>query len=514
MALRVAVVGIGYESAPPSWRLPLARVDALNLLLAFRRNAPTGTAYSVAVEAEQAKGAALRTGLIRFFAETTPQDDVLLAFHGHGECRGKKTFLLAGDGPARTRGTAIPFDTLLSWMNQGAPRNRILLIDACHSGQGRGACPLLGPDVLTPGAGVSILSACDLDEEAIEVEALGSGLFTFMVVRALEGAAGTVKDTQRCVTVSGLFGYVAREMPAWLASNRSRFGIPPGFTMTPRMVTDLRGDPLLTTVPVAAADAGPAGTLTAHPRARQVPPALRACLDRLADLAGTSAARAREVWPRDRLYLDSSTHFHELDVLLGRCVRNLRAPLTPDECFVLQAAVHTHDLGLIEARDVGDRFRRSARFVRRGVAHDLPVRFPDPLLAEAVAQVLDRQADADATGDALAHRAGTPIRVGLLGSVLRVADRLATSGERLADDVGGGEIGRLWVHRPLIAAVGDWAAGGAATVHLAPSLSADEWAAVRRWRARAADVLPAQSAARGEAVGPLWLDLPEGEART
>lgn len=501
MALRVAVIGISYKDNPVWPELPYARQDALKILNVLRSYSEGTTDFFTALEAEHTSLFMLEQGLKRFFSRTAIGDHVVLIFEGHGSESAGNTYLVPSDHPGGGPDRALALGQVTAWLEQGKPANRILIIDACHAGQGRAR---LGPDVLVPGPGMSVLAACDLAEEALDMQELGGGLFSFMVYQALGGAAAVAQGSHRRVTVAGLFQYVAREVPTWLESNRSRLGIPHAIRMTPRLITDLRGDPLLTSVPVIQRQSTERRSLSDLPATSALPRDLRACLEPLQDLARVAAARALGHWGRDQLFLDADLHRHELELLIGRCLADLCDQISLVELFVLQAAICVHDLGLLESQDVEKRFRRSAQFVRRGRAHDLPIVFPDTILAEAVAQTVERLGGSGG-GESMLW-GGRAVRVGLLGEMLGLAHRLAVMGERVAADVGEHDIGRLWVRRPLLSGLSDWHADGAALIQVAPGLDRLEWVAVERWQAQAASALTRRQT-MCDVFGPVWLDV-------
>jgi len=472
----------------------------LRILDPLRRYGLDGTGFFVALEPENTTEKALRAGLSRFFTQVRPPDTALVVFEGHGLNIGGRSYLIAADDSGRGD-HSLTVEELLAVAGNRSPANIVLLLDACHSGQGRG----LAPDALVGRPGVSVLSACDLNEEALEVDELGGGLFSFMVGNGLAGAAGSVHAERRVVTVASLFNHVAREVPAWVAGNGLRYPMLAQRSVTPRLFADLRGDPVLTSVPRQrrlAEDRLPLGRHRAAGENRQLVPFLAP----LRDLANVVAARVSRLLGRDRVFLDAGSHQEELEVLLGRFLADLRdgptpVELTPFEIFVLRAGVCLHDCGLLDKPAAG-RFRRAAAMVRSGRVHDLPLVLPDDFVCEAVARVLEypnRQASALLTGAAL-------VRTDLLGAMFHLAHPLAVMNERLADDVGGGEVGRSWVRRPLLGGITDWDAGAAIAL-AAPKLNDVEWSAVERWHAQATTTL---ASGRPEGFGPAWIDIRRG----
>ena len=171
---------------------------------------------------------------------------------------------------------------------------------------------------------------------------------------------------------------------------------------------------------------------------------------------------------------------------------------------MLRAVVCTHDLGLLETHHREGRFQRAADWVRSRKAHDLPVVLPDGILKEAVARTIESLDSGNHVAELLWQ--GVPVRTKLLSRMFGVAHRLAVMGERLVEDVGGGETGQAWVRRPCLSGVADWEVNRTAKVHVVPGVSDTEWSAIERWHANAASAL-ALGGSQMDAFGPLWIDL-------
>ena len=99
-------------------------------------------------------------------------------------------------------------------------RKKLLVFDACQSGAAatgevlvavRGAQEVDAIKRLARAEGIAILSASTKRDYAYEVEELGHGLFTYAVVKALQGDAAF--EGERHVSVYGLLRYVDRQLP-------------------------------------------------------------------------------------------------------------------------------------------------------------------------------------------------------------------------------------------------------------------------------------------------------------
>jgi len=139
-------------------------------------------------------------------SRTLFRDDLLLVyFAGHGTLDlasgGTKLYLLAADGElARPRQTGVAIDDLEQRLQATAPRRRVLIIDACHSGTGRSGLPpnvrvrldhMRGdaplPELMAIGRYDARLFAARLHDPALEDDNLENGVYTHFLIDALSG---------------------------------------------------------------------------------------------------------------------------------------------------------------------------------------------------------------------------------------------------------------------------------------------------------------------------------------
>jgi len=143
-----------------------------------------------------------RTGQ-RIAAETSEGDRTLLFvyYSGHADERG----LRLGD-------SAFPLDQLREQVEAMPVDVRVLLVDACRSGEilrSKGATPvepfaitIRGPE---QSEGLAILTSASGEEDAQESDRLQSGVFTHHLLAGLQGAADTSADHK--VTLSEAYQY-------------------------------------------------------------------------------------------------------------------------------------------------------------------------------------------------------------------------------------------------------------------------------------------------------------------
>ena len=132
-------------------------------------------------------------------------DIALFYFSGHGMITSIGGLILTSDFQDWSEG--IPMNDLLAYANQSKAREKIIILDCCHSGA-------FG----TPGAdgkceiseGMVVLSAAMPAQEAIEEK--GHGIFTSLLAEALDGAAA---DLLGQVTPGAIYHYVDQALGSW-----------------------------------------------------------------------------------------------------------------------------------------------------------------------------------------------------------------------------------------------------------------------------------------------------------
>lgn len=136
-----------------------------------------------------------------------PADVALLYFSGHGTENNLGGFLVTLD--ARQYDEGVSLTDILTFANQSPVREVVILLDSCHSGA-LGQLPAIENNNANIRDGVSILTASRSSEAAIEAD--GMGLFTSLVVAALDGGAADVVGR---VTVASMYAYVDESLGSW-----------------------------------------------------------------------------------------------------------------------------------------------------------------------------------------------------------------------------------------------------------------------------------------------------------
>jgi hypothetical protein len=174
----------------------------------------------------------LKWALGTFLARSAQKDDtVLIFFAGHGapevdqrgvERDGLAKYLIPSDAePDDLYSSALPMDELQTIFGRIEAERVVMFLDACYSGAAGGrtfaskktrAVNLddLFLERLTRSKGRAILTASRPAEVSIELPELGHGLFTYYLLRGLQGAADLNRDG--IVSLQELYEYVEQQV--------------------------------------------------------------------------------------------------------------------------------------------------------------------------------------------------------------------------------------------------------------------------------------------------------------
>jgi caspase domain-containing protein len=146
----------------------------------------------------------LRREVVKLF-----QDDneiALLYFAGHGHAESTGGYLCASDSETGNDGLAL--SEVLTLANLSKARNRVIVLDSCHSGAA-------GQNALTPQSselteGLTIFTASTKEQYANEEH--GHGVFTALFVDALQGAAANLVGD---ITPGSIYAHIDQSLGSW-----------------------------------------------------------------------------------------------------------------------------------------------------------------------------------------------------------------------------------------------------------------------------------------------------------
>lgn len=154
---------------------------------------------------EDASYAEIRKALSRWLPTVVEEGetDIYIFFAGHGlsEPEGSEAYLLPYDGDAELlEFLALNRSEILEDLAALGGRSTVVMLDTCFSGPGRAgdlliaARPVFSVPAETVPSGVTVLSAATGSQTAGSLPERGHGLFSYFLMRGLEGEANTDGD--------------------------------------------------------------------------------------------------------------------------------------------------------------------------------------------------------------------------------------------------------------------------------------------------------------------------------
>jgi len=133
-------------------------------------------------------------------------DTALFFFSGHGFLNEIGGYIVTPDYTRYDEGVSM--NEILSLANLSKIKDKIVILDCCHSGA-------MGSPNLTGNAsqlqeGISILTASRDDESSIEIN--GHGVFTNLLLDALQGGAA---DLRGHISPGGIYAFIDQALGAW-----------------------------------------------------------------------------------------------------------------------------------------------------------------------------------------------------------------------------------------------------------------------------------------------------------
>lgn len=132
----------------------------------------------------------------------------LFYFAGHGYIEDTGGFLCAGDCKSGDDGFSLT--ELMSIANGSKSRNKVIILDSCHSGIAGSKGDNKGFAEINEG--FTILTASTAEQYAMEIEGGGAGVFTTLLVDALEGAAANLVGD---VTPGSIYAHIDQSLGPW-----------------------------------------------------------------------------------------------------------------------------------------------------------------------------------------------------------------------------------------------------------------------------------------------------------
>jgi len=176
----------------------------------------------------------IHSWLASWLAQPREDDTVLVFFAGHGREMGGKSYLVPGDATLQTiHVTGIPVPYVQGLLQRCKARQKVLILDACHSGAGRDISVMAAPmmETLSAGKGIYTLTSCDVNELSHEWEEKKQGVFSYYLAEALSGSCPP--DAHGRITADGVYEWVYEHVRRWAGSNRCQ--------QTPKLLCSIAG---------------------------------------------------------------------------------------------------------------------------------------------------------------------------------------------------------------------------------------------------------------------------------
>lgn len=164
-------------------------------------NLLTGTSAT-----QQVSKRALKDAARELFADDA--EIALFYFAGHGYIEDTGGFLCGSD--SETGDDGLSLQELITFANTSEARNKVIVLDSCHSGA-------VGDDPVSGGIaelsdGLTVLTASTKDQYASEIPGGGAGIFTNLFVDALNGAAANLMGD---VTPGSVYAHIDQSLGPW-----------------------------------------------------------------------------------------------------------------------------------------------------------------------------------------------------------------------------------------------------------------------------------------------------------
>lgn len=148
--------------------------------------------------------ATLKDSIEKLF--NTDAEIALLYFAGHGHIEASGGYLLASDSSRGDEGVSLT--EILNYANNSPARNKVIILDSCHSGIA-GESPIQDGNT-TIAEGVTILTASTADQYASEEN--DRGVFTSLLVDALYGSAANLTGD---ITPGSVYAHIDQSLGGW-----------------------------------------------------------------------------------------------------------------------------------------------------------------------------------------------------------------------------------------------------------------------------------------------------------
>ena len=202
---KALVIGINDYPGAPLWGCVNDAVAIGSMLETHADGSPNFDLRIKTSPSEIITKATLKAEITALFSGDS--DIALLYFSGHGFINSLGGYIVTTDFKSYDEGVSM--DDILKLANASQAKDKIIIFDCCHAGA-FGSPTISGGNAAQLSEGLSVLMASRGSESALEIN--GTGVFTALVVSALQGGAA---DLRGHVTPGSIYAYVDQALGAW-----------------------------------------------------------------------------------------------------------------------------------------------------------------------------------------------------------------------------------------------------------------------------------------------------------
>ena len=183
--------------------------DSYNVKSILERNSDGTINFEIKHEVASSDRDAITRGELKDRITELFSDDSdisLLYFAGHGYIENNGGYLITSECERGDDGLAL--DEVLRIVNSSQAKNKIIILDSCHSGIAGNISHIPNHSLLSEG--VTILTASSHTQYATEIE--GQGVFTNLFVDALNGSASNLVGD---ITPASIYAHIDQSLGAW-----------------------------------------------------------------------------------------------------------------------------------------------------------------------------------------------------------------------------------------------------------------------------------------------------------
>jgi hypothetical protein len=183
--------------------------DASAVASILERHGDGSANFGVRLLTDTGRGARVTRADLRAAVQELFHDDSFIAlfyFAGHGHIEATGGYLVTSE--VRSGDEGLSLDDVLTYANHSPAKNKVVVLDSCHSGVAGNLDA--GAKVTTLSEGLTLLTAAATNQYAVEKN--GEGVFTTLFVDALRGgAANLVGD----ITPGSVYAHIDQALGPW-----------------------------------------------------------------------------------------------------------------------------------------------------------------------------------------------------------------------------------------------------------------------------------------------------------